>query len=92
MNQGKLLNCGITRYKSPEFDKLFTEYEKLQPTDQNQLRRRELTAAMAREIAKDQPVIPLVRHRNAHLHTTKVEWPSLPRQTFNDIRFVKGKK
>ncbi|MCA8915925.1 MAG: hypothetical protein KDB90_10980 [Planctomycetes bacterium] len=80
------------RYKSDEFDKLFMEYENLTPNDQNQLRRSELTAAMAREIAKDQPIIPLVRRREARVRTTKVEWPSMPRQTYNDIRFVKGKK
>ncbi|MCB9893802.1 MAG: hypothetical protein H6839_05115 [Planctomycetes bacterium] len=80
------------RYRSDEFDKLFLEYERLTPNDQNQPRRRELTAAMAREIAKDQPIIPLVRRREAYLRTSSVTWPSMPRQTYNDIRFVKEKK
>ncbi|MCB9934237.1 MAG: ABC transporter substrate-binding protein [Planctomycetes bacterium] len=80
------------RYKSAEFDKLFGEYEKLQATEQNAVQRRELVAAMGREIAKDQPIIPLIRRRSARIRSTLVEWPAMPRQTFNDIRFARGKK
>ena len=80
------------RYKSPAFDALYVEYESLQPTDQNKARRQELTAAMAREIAQDQPILPLIRRRTAFLRNTKWDWPNMPRQTFNDIRFVKEKK
>lgn len=79
------------RYASPEFDKLYAQYEALAPTDQNRARRLELVAGMAKEIAKDQPTIPLVHRRTIYLRNTgNQEWPLMPRQTFNDIRFVKG--
>lgn len=88
---GKEFN-NVARYNSAEFDKLFLQYEKLQATEQNAAKRRELVTAMAGVIAKDQPLVPLVRQREARLRSTKVEWPALPRRTFNDIRFVKEKK
>lgn len=88
---GKEFN-NVARYNSPDFDKLFLQYEKLQATEQNAAKRRELVTAMAGVIAKDQPILPLLRQREARLRSTKVEWPALPRRTFNDIRFAKGKK
>ncbi|MCA8918604.1 MAG: hypothetical protein KDB68_12475 [Planctomycetes bacterium] len=79
------------RYASPEFDRLFTEYNTLLPTNANLEKRRELVAGMAKEIAKDQPTIPLVHRRTVFLRNNgAVEWASMPRQTFNDIRFAKG--
>jgi ABC-type transport system substrate-binding protein len=79
------------RYNSEPFNKLFDEYETLAPTTANQKRLRELTAAMAAEIAKDQPTIPLERYRTAYLRSGKIEWPKCARQTFNDLRFVREK-
>ncbi|MCA8910152.1 MAG: ABC transporter substrate-binding protein [Planctomycetes bacterium] len=79
-----------SRYHSPEFDKRFLEYESLAPVEGNLARRRELVSAMAGEIAKDQPTIPLVHKRTIFLRNTGTqEWPQMPRQTYNDIRFVK---
>ena len=46
---------------------------------------------MAKEIAKDQPTIPLDSPAHGVLRNNGVvEWASMPRQTFNDIRFVNG--
>jgi oligopeptide transport system substrate-binding protein len=80
------------RYRSEAFDKLFTEYEKLQATEKNRARRSELVTAMAREISADQPTIPVCRRRAAKVRSTTVEWPNVARQSFHDIRFTKGKK
>jgi oligopeptide transport system substrate-binding protein len=77
------------RYRSAEFDKLFAEYEKLAPTDANREKRSGLVKAMAEQIAKDQPTIPISRRRNAKVRTTTVKWPDMPRQSFHDIRFTK---
>jgi ABC-type transport system substrate-binding protein len=80
------------RYRSEAFDKLFAEYETLQATGKNRAKRGELVAAMAAEIAKDQPTIPVCRRRAAKVRSTKVDWPIVPRQSFHDIRFTKEKK
>lgn len=77
------------RYRSAAFDKLFAEYEKLQPTDANRAKRGELVKAMAAEIGKDQPTIPISRRRVAKVRSTTIQWPDTPRQSFHDIRFTK---
>lgn len=78
----------VARYRSDAFDKLFLELETLQPAEPDHERRRELVAAMAKELAKDQPTIPLVRSKEGRIRSTKVDWAQMPRQTFNDLRFV----
>jgi ABC-type transport system substrate-binding protein len=80
------------RYRSEAFDKLFAEYESLQATEKNRARRGELVAAMATEIAADQPTIPVCRRRAAKVRSTTIEWPNVARQSFHDIRFTREKK
>lgn len=80
------------RYKSEAFDNLFNQLEALAPIPANLEARRELAAAMAEQLAADQPIIPLFHQRTAKVRSSKVQWPQLPRQTFNDIRFVKEAK
>jgi ABC-type transport system substrate-binding protein len=81
----------IARYSSTDFDKLLDAYERLLPTPENEGKRRELTAAMSKQIAKDQPTIPVMHQKRAYIRSGKIDWPSMPRQTYNDLRFAKEK-
>ncbi len=91
-NAGKELEFGnIARYSSTDFDKLLDDYERLLPTPENEPKRRELTAAMSKQIAKDQPTIPVMHQKRAYIRSGKIDWPNIPRQTYNDLRFTKEK-
>ena len=78
----------MARYDSPVFDKAFEELQATLPSDENRPRRKELVSTLAAELAKDQPIIPLFHQRNTKLRRTDVDWPTMPRQTFNDLRFA----
>jgi ABC-type transport system substrate-binding protein len=80
------------RYKSPDFDKAYKEFEALLPTPQNHQKRRELVEAMLKLLAKDRPICPLTVSRECHLHHPKVEWPTEPRATYNELRRLKPAK
>ena len=76
------------RYDSPDFNKVYEQLQAMQPADENRAKRKELVGALAQELAKDQPTIPLFHERNTILRRTDIKWPSMPRQTFNDLRFA----
>lgn len=78
----------VARYESESFNKAFEELQRTVPSDENREKRQELVRTMAAELAKDQPIIPLFHQRNVTLRRTDVEWPNMPRQTFNDLRFA----
>jgi ABC-type transport system substrate-binding protein len=91
-NAGKDLEfCNLSRYGSTDFDKLLDAYERLLPTPENEAKRRELTAAMSKQLAKDQPTIPVMHQKSAYIRSGKIDWPNIPRQTYNDLRFTKEK-
>ena len=76
------------RYDSPEFNKVYEQLQAMHPTDENRAKRKELVGALAQELAKDQPTIPLFHERHTRLRRTDINWPKMPRQTFNDLRFA----
>lgn len=76
------------RYDSAEFNDKYESLMKLAPVEENRAKRKELVGAMARELAKDQPIIPLYHQRFTSIRRTDIDWPIMPRQTFNDLRFA----
>ncbi|MBX3475265.1 MAG: ABC transporter substrate-binding protein [Planctomycetes bacterium] len=92
-------NAGITdefanpsRYKNPDFDTLYQEFEALLPVPANEKRRRELADSMLKLVQQDRPIVPLFVRREAELRSDKVIWQEMPRVTYTEFRHIQPPK
>ncbi len=81
-----------SRYRSEEFDKLYTEFEALLPTTANAAKRRELVRKQAEVLARHQPIIPLVISHTHVIRRTDVQFGQVDSTTHMDLRFAKPKE